>query len=224
MKYLRTFEGKYDKMVGILLDDLLEKIKESRLEWEEKPEDENKHKTYHIADYSGTLNNISLYLKIRRHRNPNYREDYEIIGTAWTDDLDENIDKINVNPNKEPQIYKKMIPELVDTIRHEVEHLTQAGKNKLPNKAKISRLKDKISFEENNQHYYYLMSHEIPALVSGLYKRAKWEKKPLDVVFNNFLDWLEEYGVFKEEYKRNLLFKQWYKYAIKHFPDAKWTN
>jgi len=250
MRYIKSFnlfEGKYDRMVGILQDDLINAIKISRKDWEDDPIDEEEHILYHVNDYTGILKDVKLFLNIRRNKNLEYKDDFEMTGTAYTtgdiaDDELNVVDLLNfweeenpyqdgtiliqvaINPDTEPQIYQKLIPELADTLRHEIEHLTQRGVNKLSKKAEPSNIRDDISFENDNQHYYYILREEIPALVHGMYKRAKWEKKPLDVVFNDFLDWLKDYGVYEEEYKRNLLFNTWKKYALKNLPDAKWSN
>jgi hypothetical protein len=232
-------EGKYDRLVGILVDDILQIIKESRDYWD--GEDKEDYETHHVHEYEGTLKKVNLFLNIGRNRDLNFKDNFEIVANAYTLEEDEKnsykkdleeesveieddgsiVITIIINPDKEPEIYRKIIPELHDAVRHEIEHLTQRGINKLKNKAIPSNIRDDISFERNNQHYYYLMRDEIPALVHGLYKRAKWEKKPLSEVFDNFLDWLEDYGVFQETYKRNLLFNQWKRYAIKNLPNVK---
>src|SRR6056297_2557229 len=79
-------EGKYDNLVGIMVDDLLEVIKETREKWRKTEKNEEKHKIYHVSEYEGTLKNVNLFLKIRRNKNLNWRKDFEIVGTAYTSD------------------------------------------------------------------------------------------------------------------------------------------
>ena len=245
-------EGKYDSMVGILVDDILQEIKDSREEWDGEDEYENEENK-HIASYSGTMEEVDLYLNLRRTTtNDDYFDDIDfktfkdngffMEGYCFNEEeelfKDEDFDlsmfdmsaedgsltiNLIIDPTREPEIYSDIVKDLHDTIRHELEHLTQSGKNKLPGKVGITtrELRDKIK-NSDRLYLYYLLKDELPALVRGMYKQATFEKKPLDDIFNQRLDELETREVVNSD-DRIKLMRVWSNYAKKHLPKAKWN-
>ena len=94
---------------------------------------------------------------------------------------DENIEiEITYNPNSFPDELNNLNAELKETLRHEIEHITQFG---FDLKGGFEEYKGSIPF-----YKYLQLSHEIPAFVRGLYKRAKVKKMSLKDTFSEFFD------------------------------------
>lgn len=106
---------------------------------------------------------------------------------------------ITVDPRDLPQKWEKIYMDLTDTIRHELEHLTQQGVNVIPSKEMGDdtelRTKVKTDFE------YINLPTEVDANLQGLYIRAKKTKTPFKQVVSDYLD---ELGLTKKEKKETL--------------------
>lgn len=235
------FEGRYNKMTGILVEDILEEIKVTKENWSQEEED---FETIHLATYSGTLDQVDLYLNIRRitKKDEMIGDDFNIfnrqgffmegfcVNVESDFDLFDLFDdgsitlNLTLNPNLEPQIYSKILPELHDTIRHEIEHLTQNGRNKIDNKIGSTSSKLRTNIRKSGNYYlYYLLKDELPALVQGMYKQAKFQKKTIDEIFNIKLEELIERDIINKE-ESDKLFRIWSNYTKKHIPNAKWKD
>jgi hypothetical protein len=108
-----------------------------------------------------------------------------------------------VNPKVLPQAWSKISADVSDVIRHEIEHLTQAGDNV---RGQVydeeGNLIDKGKYMEDDivirdlinkakvlpQSDYYKLEKEVDAMLQGLYLKAKKTKKPFKDVINNYLD------------------------------------
>ena len=79
--------------------------------------------------------------------------------------------------------------DLISTIRHEIEHLTQSGKNVKPGKEMAPdydiRTKLKQSIERGTD--YFKLDKEVDANLHGLYLKAKKLRKPFDKVVDSYL-------------------------------------
>ena len=73
--------------------------------------------------------------------------------------------KIIYDPDMFPKAYTELIPEIKDTIRHELEHIAQFNFSKgvNPNSQKLSKY---------TWFQYFTFDYEIPAFVRGLYKKS----------------------------------------------------
>ena len=108
-----------------------------------------------------------------------------------------------INPKILPQAWSKISADVSDVIRHEIEHLTQAGDNvrgqvyddegNLIDKGKYMD-DDKIIRDMINKlkvlpkSDYYKLEKEVDAMLQGLYLKAKKTRKPFADVINNYLD------------------------------------
>jgi len=98
--------------------------------------------------------------------------------------------------------------DLKDTVRHEIEHLTQAGYNVIPSKElpDDKRLRYYINdlgiLPASN---YYLLDKEIPAMLQGLYYKAKKMKRPFKEVAEAYLDIFVDNGTIDAEAKIDVL-------------------
>jgi hypothetical protein len=98
--------------------------------------------------------------------------------------------RFELDPNDVPNIYSEIAMDLRDTIRHEIEHLTQTGWNVkqgkfLPSDQKIRK---KIETGKLPAYKYFTLDTEIPAMIQGLYYKAKKSRKPFKDVVNSYLD------------------------------------
>lgn len=108
--------------------------------------------------------------------------DNEIYGKIW---IDFTIDPLEL-PNKWSEIYF----DLVDVIRHEMEHLTQAGWNE-----KSGKWHKDDSFKRNliNQgkldaYLYLLLPKEIDANLQGLALKSRKKKESMINTIEHYLD------------------------------------
>ena len=128
---------------------------------------------------------------------------------ASTDDEDIEIE-ITYNPGSFPAELNNLNAELKETLRHEIEHITQFG---FDLKGGFEQYKGKIDF-----YKYLLLTHEIPAFVRGLYKRAKVKKMSLIDTFDEFFEEYEE--SFNSPEEINQVRNVWLDWARSNLPDA----
>ena len=129
---------------------------------------------------------------------------------AYTED-DEIVITITYNPAVFPEEYNNLNAELKETLRHEIEHITQFGfdyKNYVD------------TYKGNAKFYKYLtLTHEIPAFVNGLHKRAKFKKISLNQAFDEFFN---EYSKrFENEAEIEHVRQTWINWAQENLPKAK---
>lgn len=199
-------EGKYDSLTRKMVKLIFDHIKSSK-----------KTTKYEYEDYIENKNiSFDFVLKIMRKNIDNY------IINAYTDNELEDDAEIEIilqiNPNNEEKLYKEIYMELNDTVRHEIEHLLQSGYNKIPNKPKKTTLKKYNSFV-TKPYKEYLLKDEIPAYVVGFYRRAKLEKKAVDVIMFEFLNWYVENDIMTKIEMKKVL-NTWIKHSKKNYPKA----
>jgi len=128
---------------------------------------------------------------------------------ASADDEDIEIE-ITYNPGSFPTEFNNFNAELKETLRHEIEHITQFG---FELKGGFEQYKGKIDF-----YKYLQLTHEIPAFVRGLYKRAKVKKMSLVDTFDEFFEEYEE--SFNNPEEINQVRNVWLNWARLNLPDA----
>ena len=113
-----------------------------------------------------------------------------------------------VDPRTLPKLWSTISMDLKDTVRHEIEHLTQAGYNVIPSKElpDDKRLRYYINdlgiLPASN---YYLLDKEIPAMLQGLHYKAKKMKRPFKEVAEAYLDIFVNNGTIDAEAKVDVL-------------------
>ena len=120
---------------------------------------------------------------------------YEVDGTSNSGEEEDKIPFIaalfTINPSVLPNAWSKISADVSDVIRHEIEHLTQAGDNVRSGKYKDDdiQIRDMINkLKILPYKNYYLLDKEVDAMLQGLYLKAKKTKKPFADVVNNYLD------------------------------------
>ena len=91
--------------------------------------------------------------------------------------------EISIETNASKNHLSRIGLRLANTLRHEIEHITQSGLNTLPGKYLPD---DQLLRETATTTQYHLLDKEIPAMLHGLHTQAKKERKP-------FLDKMYEY-------------------------------
>jgi hypothetical protein len=88
-----------------------------------------------------------------------------------------------------PKMWERVYNDVTNTLRHEIEHLTQSGKNVKPNKAMASDsdVRNKMKASDKQDPDYFLLPKEIDANLQGLYLKAKKIKQPFSKVVDNYL-------------------------------------
>ena len=88
-----------------------------------------------------------------------------------------------------PQIWEEVYMDLISTIRHEIEHQTQSGKNVKPGKGMASdqELRKLISKGGSDLVAYVTLPKEIESNVQGLYLKAKKWRRPYDEVADEYI-------------------------------------
>ena len=93
-----------------------------------------------------------------------------------------NVD-LYISPTSEPACYRQLEYDMIDAIRHEIEHRSQIGKS---NRAQRHAHKD--------TYRYFLLPDEIPSMVSGLLLASKREGIAFSAAVANYLTPFVESG------------------------------
>ena len=123
---------------------------------------------------------------------------------------------IAYNPESFPKAYNDLIAELKDTLRHELEHVSQANQGW-----------EFIKNADNLPFYKYLtLPYEIPAFIKGIYKRAKVKKINLQQAIDEFFD---DYSAELSDKQEALVRKEWDRWIRINLPkvklnEIKWTG
>ena len=88
-----------------------------------------------------------------------------------------------------PQIWEEVYMDLISTIRHEIEHQTQGGKNVKQGKGMASdqKLRQLIKKGGSDIVRYVTLPKEIESNVQGLYLKAKKWRRPYDEVVDEYI-------------------------------------
>ena len=124
--------------------------------------------------------------------------------------------RFEMDPADYPQVLSEVASDLRDILRHEIEHVTQSGWNTIQSKYLPSDMaqRNKINSGAVSPKNYFLLKKEIPAMIQGLYSKAKKSKKPFrDVVTASLNRWVDN-GTFTEQDKQDII-KVWRTYLPK---------
>jgi hypothetical protein len=118
--------------------------------------------------------------------------------------------RFKLDPAEYPGILSEVAMSLRDTLRHEIEHLTQSGWNTKNSKYIRSdqAMRNKIEAGQIPAARYFTLPKEIDAMIQGLYYRAKKSKQPFKTTVDNYLNtWLNN-GTINAQEKEAIL-KVW---------------
>jgi hypothetical protein len=211
--------GKYDDITGKTVDKIWNLIHDV--------ERENKNGVLYRRIHKNTR---QLKFKLRLDVgmvSVDSEKEFEIDAGAYTDLKMPIIElRIEINSNFGKKSYCRINSRLNDVIRHEIEHLLQAGINRKKGKTMptlVLRYRAETSERGNVSFNYLKLRDEVPANIFGMYRQAKIEKKPITLIFEEYLDeYIRESDLKPEQAK--LIYKKWYKYSKKYLPKAKYAT
>jgi len=116
---------------------------------------------------------------------------YNYGADAFSDEDNSIIEvRLEIDPKNIPSSLNDIYMDVIDAIRHEIEHFTQGGENVIASKTLPSdmSIRQKIQTGELPAKEYFLLKKEIPAMLQGLYLKAKKSKQPFNQVVDSYLD------------------------------------
>ena len=201
-------EGRYDAITRKVVRDIMKAVTEGDSDNYNLPSDISNEQDEYEQD------NLSFSLELDIVRTDEV-DSFEV-KTAIADD-EENIIMMSIlmGPNFSSQKLQSLFYKLQEDIRHEIEHFTQMGPN---------RIKDRPTYRGSTANLKTTYGHhknviEVPALVHGFYRRAKLEKRPIDEIMMDDLDVEIERGLLTKNQAQKLL-TLWLDYAKKNLPAA----
>jgi len=200
-------EGRYDAITRKVVRDIMKVVNGTRIGDFILPWDVSNEQEY---EQEGLSFNLELDIV--------ETEDIEKfeVRTAIADENDENIMLMTIflGPRFNKQDLESLFYKLQEDVRHEIEHFTQMGPN---------RIEDRPIYKGNTVNLKTYGHHkniiEVPALVRGFYRRAKIERKPIDEIMMDDLDTEIERGNLTKKAAEKLL-TIWIDYAEKNLPHA----
>lgn len=88
--------------------------------------------------------------------------------------------RFEMDPAEYPKVLSEVAMQLRDVLRHEIEHVTQSGWNTIQSKyiASDMQIRKKIESGQLPPYRYFILPKEIPAMIHGLYLKAKKTRTP----------------------------------------------
>jgi hypothetical protein len=219
-------EGRYDSIVTKLSKTLLNVVKDSYeavqdpggmfagqkiyfKKNESVPEIDNDDQFRHV--YFEEVENSQIPLDFYLQFKVQWVEglnDFRYGGDAYNDTAkqSDNVPLIEVRLEIDPADYPKILNEismhLRDILRHEIEHTTQSGWNTIASKYIPSDqlIRKKINSGGLPAARYFILPKEIPAMIHGLYFKAKKSKQPFNQVVDSYLNvWVDNNTITSNE-------------------------
>jgi len=224
-------EGRYDGLVTKLSNMLLAIVKDSYAAVsdpqgefsgqkiyfksdEEVPDIDNddEFKYIYFEEVENTQIPLEFYLQIKIQWIEGL-DDLQVGGDAYNDDKADSADlplieiRFKLDPAEYPQLLSEVAMSLRDTLRHEIEHITQSGWNLKDKKYLPSDkvLRNKIQSGKLPAVRYFILPKEIDAMIHGLYYRAKKSRQPFANVVNDYLDIWVDNGTLTQQDKETII-------------------
>tara|TARA_R110000744_G_scaffold199679_2_gene318870 strand:+ start:155 stop:910 length:756 start_codon:yes stop_codon:yes gene_type:complete len=229
-------EGRYDSLVTRLSNILLRTIKDSysatqsadgtfagkRIYYSETdtvpPIDSDKQDHIYFEEVEAPNIPLEFYLNLKVQWISKFN-DYRYGGDAFNDSVKDPAKadspplieiRFELDPEEYPNILSEIAMDLRDVLRHEIEHITQSGWNVMQSKYLRSDMarRNKIQSGDIETYNYWLLQKEQPAMIQGLYSKAKKLKQPFALVVNSYLDIWVNNGTMSGTDKNTIL-KKW---------------
>ena len=115
--------------------------------------------------------------------------------------------RFQIDTAEYPKVLSSIAMNLRDTLRHEIEHVTQSGWNTIDGKyiSSDAALRNKIESGKLPPARYFTLPKEIPAMLQGLYFKAKKSKQPFKTVVDEYLSMWVENGTITPQERENIL-------------------
>jgi len=124
--------------------------------------------------------------------------------------------RFQLDPAEYPKVLSEVAMELRDVLRHEIEHTTQSGWNLKQNKYLPSDTKQRNAIQTGDvpTKNYFLLKKEIPAMIQGLYHKAKKSRTPFKQVVDSYLNvWVNSNTISLQD--KDQIIKTWKTYLPK---------
>lgn len=230
-------EGRYDALVTHLSNKLLKIVKDSySAVTHSKGEFAGKHIYYKQGETIPNIESIDeiFFLEVDNTTIPlefylalkvqwvQGLDDFRFGGDAYNETKPESDDmplievRFEIDPADYPNILSEVAMHLRDILRHEIEHLTQSGWNTTTDKyiASDQALRKKIESGKLPPARYFTLPKEIPAMIQGMYMKAKKSRVPFQQVVDNYLSIWVNNGTITDNDK-NQIIDTWRSYLPK---------
>jgi hypothetical protein len=165
-------EGKYDRIVRQIVNDILRVFKTKKVGGFSLPEDLRETDLYY--DYPQFKKEFGVFVNFEQSDDV---ETFEVDGDLYYDDDTIEI-LVITNPNSGNEILNDLVNELNEVVRHEIEHIIQYDGG-------MKRKKEPTDSEK-----YYMQQHELDAQKAGFKRRARREKNNMETLVRN---WFKKY-------------------------------
>jgi hypothetical protein len=224
-------EGRYDSLVTELSRKLLQVIKDSYSsvsnpkgefsgqklyfsKGEHVPSIDNDDEFQHVyfEEVENTQIPLDFYLQLKVQWVEGLN-DFRYGGDAYNETKRQSDDmplievRFEIDPADYPKILNEIAMQLRDVLRHEIEHTTQSGWNTIDSKYIPSdqAMRKKINSGQLPPARYFTLPKETPAMIQGLYFKAKKSKQPFAQVVDTYLSIWVGNGTISEEEKQNII-------------------
>jgi len=179
-------EGRYDSITRLVVKDIINSWKSqfngeaSELRFEED---------YELENSKGQPIDFELLavLNLKETEDKTY-----IVDGGANEELDPPYLEVNfqVDPRNLPKMWSTIYSDLIDVVRHEIEHLTQSGVNVISSKEMVDdqSIRQMINWGLLPQAEYFKLEKEVDAMLQGMYLKAKKSKTPFKDVINDYFE------------------------------------
>ena len=207
-------EGRYDSLVTQLSNKLLSIVKSSyaavtdpdgmfagqKIYFKQGEtvlniDDDSVQKHIYFEEVDNTTIPVEFYLQLKVQWIDGF-DDFRAGGDAYNDSKRQSDEpplieiRFQIDTAEYPKVLSEVAMQLRDILRHEIEHVTQSGWNLIDGKYIPSdqALRTKIETGTLPPARYFTLPKETPAMLQGLYFKAKKSKIPFKQVVNDYLD------------------------------------
>jgi len=191
-------EGAYDSITRTVVRDIMAAWKE---EYNGQEDTLSYDEEYETQDAKGRPLDfiLSADLLVKETEEGTYKVDGGADAEAQDKNDEDDSDfayleiRFQVDPRSLPQFWSRIYQDLIDVVRHEIEHLTQMGVNLVPAKETPDdeMLRQMIDWELLPKVDYFRLQSELDPMLQGMYLKAKKTRTPFKDVLNDYLDMQE---------------------------------
>ena len=215
-------EGRYDSFTRMISKDIVKSVKETEGDMEHTHQIDLPYDITGEEEYTFNFKEKSLGIEVELFINRT--EDEISIGhrevpyyiNSYVSEDDNLVMEMVIDESYGRSYYEEMFYKINEDVRHEIEHYLQ------------NIFKDRQQPLQDTADYNTTLAHhmdpsEVEALVHGFYRRAKLEKRPLDVVMlEDIQKDIQDGNLTPEE--GDTLLSVWVKYAVNKLPKAQYSN
>jgi hypothetical protein len=215
-------EGRYDSFARMISKDIVKSVKETEGDTEHTHQIDLPYDITGEEEYTFNFKEKSLGIEVELFINRT--EDVISVGhsevpyyiNSYVSEDDNLVMEMVIDESYGRSYYEEMFYKISEDVRHEIEHYLQ---NIF--KDRQQPLQDTADY--NTTFAHHMDPSEVEALVHGFYRRAKLEKRPLDVVMlEDILKDIRDGNLTRGE--GHTLLQTWTKYAVNKLPKVQFSN